>query len=308
MYLKQLAAFGMSAVMVLSGGVVASGAETKTTVDTVTPQEYTTAVEKLAANGVVSGSTTALQAGDGLRLAQESGLLDGEDSLSLTELAAQALIRETEALQKQNFLDEYDGVLTICENYVTLREEPSQDSASLRTIWAGKAAHLLDVEGDWYKVSYGTSTGYVMAEYCEPVHYADYEGTYATSTLAEDIIAHSYTYLGTPYRYGGTSYSGIDCSGFTMKVFGAFGISLPHGATSQLSYGTEVSRSDLQPGDLVFFNDPSRNAGKACSHAGIYIGNSQFIHSSSSSSGGVIISNLTTGYNNKYIVGGIKVR
>ena len=49
MYLKQLAAFGMSAVMVLSGGVVASGAETKTTVDTVTPQEYTTAVEKLAA-------------------------------------------------------------------------------------------------------------------------------------------------------------------------------------------------------------------------------------------------------------------
>ena len=87
MYLKQLAAFGMSAVMVLSGGVVASGAETKTTVDTVTPQEYTTAVEKLAANGVVSGSTTALQAGDGLRPAQESGLLDGEDSLSLTELA-----------------------------------------------------------------------------------------------------------------------------------------------------------------------------------------------------------------------------
>lgn len=101
MYLKQLAAFGMSAVMVLSGGVMASGAETKTTVDTVTPQEYTTAVEKLAANGVVSGSTTALQAGDGLRLAQESGLLDGEDSLSLTELAAQALIRETEALQNR---------------------------------------------------------------------------------------------------------------------------------------------------------------------------------------------------------------
>ena len=162
MYLKQLAAFGMSAVMMLSGGVVASGAETKATVDTVTPQEYTSAVEKLAANGVVSGSTTALQAGDGLRPAQASGLLDGEDPLSLTELAAQALIRETEALQTQNFLDEYDGILTICENYVTLREEPSQDAAALRTIWAGKAAHLLDVEGDWYKVSYGTSTGYVM--------------------------------------------------------------------------------------------------------------------------------------------------
>ena len=302
MYLKQLAAFGMSAVMVLSGGVMASGAETKTTVDTVTPQEYTTAVEKLAANGVVSGSTTALQAGDGLRLAQESGLLDGEDSLSLTELAAQALIRETEALQKQNFLDEYDGVLTICENYVTLREEPSQDAAALRTIWAGKAAHLLDVEGDWYKVSYGTSTGYVMSEYCEPVHYADYEGTYATSTLAEDIIAHSYTYLGTPYRYGGTSYSGIDCSGFTMKVFAKFGISLPHGATPQLKYGTYVSRSELQPGDLVFFSAGSYPA----SHVGIYVGDDQFIHASSSTGNGycVCVSSLNTNYYSRNFVGG----
>ena len=290
MYLKQLAAFGMSAVMVLSGGVVASGAETKTTVDTVTPQEYTTAVEKLAANGVVSGSITALQAGDGLRLAQESGLLDGENSLSLTELAAQALIRETEALQKQNFLDEYDGVLTICENYVTLREEPSQDAASLRTIWAGKAAHLLDVEGDWYKVSYGTSTGYVMAEYCEPVHYADYEGTYATSTLAEDIIAHSYTYLGTPYRYGGTSYSGIDCSGFTMKVFAKFGISLPHGASDQYALSTHVTTAERAPGDLVFFN----TSGSGIGHVGIYLGGGQFIHASSSR--GVIISSLYESY------------
>ncbi|MEI3305447.1 MAG: NlpC/P60 family protein [Dysosmobacter sp.] len=53
--------------------------------------------------------------------------------------------------------------------------------------------------------------------------------------------------------------------------------------------------------------DPSRNAGKACSHAGIYIGNGQFIHSSSSSSGGVIISSLTSGYYNTYFVGGIHV-
>ena len=192
MYLKQLAALGASAVLVLTGGAVASGAETKTTaVDAVTPYEYTAAVETLAASGVVAGSSTALQAGDGLRLAQESGLLEGDDSLSLTELAAQALIRETEELQKQNFLAEYDGAMIVCESSVTLRAEADAESDSLRTIWTGKVAHLLDVEGDWYKVSYGTDTGYVLAEYCEPVQYADYEGTYATSTLAEDIIAHS---------------------------------------------------------------------------------------------------------------------
>ena len=109
MYLKQLAAFGMSAVMMLSGGVVASGAETKNDSETtlVTPYEYSAAVETLAASGVAAGSATALQAADGLRLAQESGALEeSESSLSLTELAAQALIRETEELQKQNFLAE----------------------------------------------------------------------------------------------------------------------------------------------------------------------------------------------------------
>ena len=265
MYLKQLAAFGMSAVMMLSGGVVASGAETKNDSETtlVTPYEYSAAVETLAASGVAAGSATALQAADGLRLAQESGALEeSESSLSLTELAAQALIRETEELQKQNFLAEYDGVLTTCENYITLRAEPDQDAAALRTIWAGKVAHLIDVENDdWYKVSYGSSTGYVMAQYCEPVHYADYEGTYATSTLVEDIIAFSYTYLGTPYRYGGTSYSGIDCSGFTMKVFAQFGISLPHGATGQYALCTPVTTAERAPGDLVFFNTSGRGIG-----------------------------------------------
>ena len=167
MYLKQLAALGASAVMVLTGGAVASGAETTTAsaVDTVTPYEYTAAVETLAASGVAAGSSTALQAGDGLRLAQESGLLESGDSLSLTELAAQALIRETEELQKQNFLAEYDGAMIDCESAVTLRAEADAESDALRTIWTGKVAHLLDVEGDWYKVSYGSRTGYVFTEY-----------------------------------------------------------------------------------------------------------------------------------------------
>lgn len=292
MYLKQLAALGASAVMVLTGGAVASGAETTTAsaVDTVTPYEYTAAVETLAASGVAAGSSTALQAGDGLRLAQESGLLESGDSLSLTELAAQALIRETEELQKQNFLAEYDGAMIECESAVTLRAEADAESDALRTIWTGKVAHLLDVEGDWYKVSYGTNTGYVPAEYCQPVQYADYEGTYATSTLAEDIIAHSYSYLGTPYRYGGTSYSGIDCSGFTMKVFAQFGIYLPHGASDQYALSTPVTTEERAPGDLVFFN----TSGYGIGHVGIYLGGGQFIHASTSR--GVIISSLYESY------------
>ena len=77
-------------------------------------------------------------------------------------------------------------------------------------------------------------------------------------------------YLGVPYRWGGASPSGFDCSGFTMYVYGKIGISLPHSVSLQYGYGSVVSRSQLQPGDLVFFN--------GLGHMGMYIGGGMFIH------------------------------
>lgn len=290
MYLKNIAAAGLSALLLFSGAVSAGAAETVSEIHD--DAAYAAAVETLASNGLAAASATSLQAADGLQLAKEAGLLDdGSGELSLTELTAQALLRETEALQKQNFLETYDGVLVSCDSYISLRKEPSTDAARLRTIFDGKVARLLDVYDDeWYEVSYGTDTGFVLAEYCEPVHYADYEGTSATSTLIEDIIAKAYTYLGTPYRYGGSGYGGTDCSGFTMAVFGAFGIGLPHGATSQYYMCRGVTSAERAPGDLVFF----ATGGSGIGHVGIYLGGGQFIHASTSS--GVIISSLSESY------------
>lgn len=88
---------------------------------------------------------------------------------------------------------------------------------------------------------------------------------------ASQVIAIALQYLGMPYVWGGASPSqGFDCSGLTSYVYAQIGVYLPHHAASQFNYGVPVSRDDLQPGDLVFFN--------GLGHMGMYIGGGQFIH------------------------------
>jgi cell wall-associated NlpC family hydrolase len=84
------------------------------------------------------------------------------------------------------------------------------------------------------------------------------------------VVGIAMQYLGVPYVWGGASPSGFDCSGFSMYVYAAMGVSLPHHAASQYNMGTPVSKDQLQAGDLVFFN--------GLGHMGIYIGGGQFIH------------------------------
>lgn len=187
---------------------------------------------------------------------------------------------------------------------VNVRATPSTDGSVLATVDADTIVTVNAFVDGWYDVTckYGTE-GYIRSDFLDLTNSS-------SSGSSSDIVALAKKYLGVGYSYGGASPSGFDCSGFTMYVYSQFGYSLPHSATSQWQsgLGTRVySISELQPGDLVFFNDPSRNAGKACSHVGIYIGNGQHIHSSSSRSGGVIISDLTSGYYNTYFVGGIHV-
>ena len=103
------------------------------------------------------------------------------------------------------------------------------------------------------------------------------------------IIDEAEKWLGTPYCYGGEDNSCIDCSGYTQQVFLKVGVELPRTAEEQYESTRNVGKSEAKPGDLVFFQDK-----KHINHVGIYLGNNEFIHSSSSR--GVVRQSLNDEY------------
>lgn len=108
-------------------------------------------------------------------------------------------------------------------------------------------------------------------------------------------------WYGTPYRYGGNTKNGIDCSAFTCFFMSSvYGLTLPRTSREQYSTATRIEREDLSPGDLVFF--ASR---KTISHVGVYVGNNKFAHASTS--GGVMISDLDEAYFKKRWAGAGRV-
>ena len=118
------------------------------------------------------------------------------------------------------------------------------------------------------------------------------------SYISRRLISNAMQYIGTPYVFGGNSlYYGIDCSAYTQQIYASIGINLPRTADYQFEVGIPVSRSELLPGDEVFFTTYTYGA----SHCGIYLGDSNFIHASSSR--GVTISSLHESYYNSRYIG-----
>ena len=114
---------------------------------------------------------------------------------------------------------------------------------------------------------------------------------YVESTLLEDLVAFAKSFLGYPYVYGGNGPNCFDCSGFVLYVYKHFGYSFSRGAQEQYLDGVHIDKTDLRPGDLVFFS----GNGYAITHVGLYIGDGNFIHASNPTRG-VVIDTLWSGY------------
>lgn len=123
------------------------------------------------------------------------------------------------------------------------------------------------------------------------------------SDIGTNIAQTAKKFHGARYVSGGNGPKGFDCSGFTTYVYSQFGISLPRTSVGQASAGTKVNKNNLQVGDLLIFSNTYKSGP---SHAGVYLGNGQFIHASTSTTG-VIISDLNSAYYSKHFSYGRRV-
>ena len=173
---------------------------------------------------------------------------------------------------------------------VNMRSQPSSDSDLVYQLGYGEKAYIIGFNCGWYKVQYNGSTGYIRSDLMELTEKPIYNSTGSYISAGQELVNYAMNFLGTPYVWGGTTTSGFDCSGFTKYVYQQYGYTLNRTAAQQLGNGYSVS--NLEPGDLVFFNN-TYSTSAAASHVGSYAGDNQFIHAAS---GGVKVTSLSDSY------------
>ena len=191
---------------------------------------------------------------------------------------------EAESIAEQ----EIKTVATVNTETLNVRAEKSTDAAVLSQVGNSEAFTVNSVADGWVEISVDDSVGYISQDYVtlaqalptaktiEQVKYGD-----GVSDVRASVVSYALQFVGNRYVWGGTSLEkGVDCSGFTMRILGKYGISLPHSSKAQPSYGTKISASEAKPGDLFFYG-----SGRSISHVAIYIGNGQIVHASNKRDG-----------------------
>lgn len=121
------------------------------------------------------------------------------------------------------------------------------------------------------------------------------------------LVKVAKSFMGAPYKYGGETVRGLDCSAFVKKIYDIFDVQLPRSAREQFRIGHKIAKEELSVGDLVFFK--TKRYVKYPTHVGIYIGDGNFIHASSTRNGlGVKVDSLSCDYYSKTFIGATRVK
>lgn len=215
---------------------------------------------------------------------------------------------------------------------LNMRETANNNAKLVNQLKVNTKVTVLETEGTWSKIKVNGKTGYVASKYLSDKKVdvtsrseeisrgkentqtentssknestqkteSSTQGT-SSSASGNNIVAYAKKYMGYKYVSGGSSPStGFDCSGFTSYVYKQCGISISRSSSAQASNGTAVSKSNLQPGDLVIFNN---RANTSIGHVGIYIGGNTFIHAGNSGTGVITTSLSDSYYSARYVTG-----
>jgi cell wall-associated NlpC family hydrolase len=199
------------------------------------------------------------------------------DSKSLSTSPASPAVAATQEESKR--------VVVVDTDILNVRQQPSITSNKIGKVYRYNTFEVLSELEEWVSIKMvNGSIGYLYKDY---VVISDEGIVTDSSSLRQQVVNYSKQFLGNPYVWGGNSLTrGVDCSGFTQQVMKHFGIHINRTSRSQINNGYRVSKSELLPGDLVFFGYRNR-----ISHVALYIGNNKVIHANNRKTG-IIINKL----------------
>lgn len=199
-------------------------------------------------------------------------------------------------------ISKINGSGQINASVVNFREEASTDSKAICQISKDAIITITGIEGDWYKAKYNNKDGYVHSEYVKILVSGVTSRSSTSLSKAQKVVQYAKDNLGKKYVWGATGPNSFDCSGLMQYIYKKVGINLNRVSRDQATQGVAVSRSNLQPGDLLFFRGiNSSSSSTYISHVGIYIGNGEFIHASNPTRG-VVQDSLNEKYYSTHFV------